>query len=288
VTILRPSKSLGQNFLVDPLHQARIVAAADLARDDAVLEIGAGDGFLTALIAAQAGRVVAVELDERLISVLRRRFSAQAHVLVLHGDILEMDIGEVMRTGVGDVQDSSLDADAGTRFKVVANLPYYITGAVIRKLLELEDPPGLSVLTVQREVAERIVADPPHMSLLAVSVQFYCFGEIVDRIPASAFRPSPRVESATVRLLQRADPMFPGLQVEDFFKVTRAGFCQPRKQLRNSLALGMRVSPNVATAWLQAAGISPQRRAETLTLEDWGRLTEAVTRESDEVLAARH
>jgi len=288
VTILRPRKSLGQNFLVDPLHQARIVAAADLVRDDAVLEIGAGDGSLTALIAAQAGRVIAVELDERLIPLLRRRFSAQTQVLVLHGDILEMDIGEVMRTGVGDVRDPSWAADERPRFKVVANLPYYITGAVIRKLLESDAPPNLSVLTVQREVAERIVAGPPHMSLLAVSVQFYCFGEIVDCIPPSAFRPSPKVESATVCLRRRDEPMAPTLQVEHFFKVARAGFSQPRKQLRNSLALGMGVSANVATAWLQAAGISPQRRAETLTLEDWGRLTEVVTRESYRALPALH
>jgi 16S rRNA (adenine1518-N6/adenine1519-N6)-dimethyltransferase len=287
LTTLRPRKSLGQNFLVEPLHQARIVAAAGLVRDDAVLEIGAGDGSLTALIAAQAGRVVAVELDERLIPVLQRRFASQPQVTVLRGDILEMNIGEVMRTG-GGVRDSSLDAGSSSCYKVVANLPYYITGAVIRKLLESENPPSLSVLTVQREVAERIVAGPPHMSLLAVSVQFYCFGEIVDRIPASAFRPSPQVESATVRLLRRAESMYPGLQVEDYFKVARAGFCQPRKQLRNSLALGMRVSANVATAWLQAAGISPQRRAETLSLEDWGRLAGVVTRESDRVLAARH
>jgi 16S rRNA (adenine1518-N6/adenine1519-N6)-dimethyltransferase len=272
---------------VEPLHQARIVAAAGLVRDDAVLEIGAGDGSLTALIAAQAGRVVAVELDERLIPVLQRRFASQPQVTLLLGDILEMDIGEVMRTG-GGVRDLSLDTGTGSCYKVVANLPYYITGAVIRKLLESENPPSLSVLTVQREVAERIVAGPPHMSLLAVSVQFYCSGEIVDRIPASAFRPSPQVESATVRLLRRAEPMYPGLQVEDFFKVARAGFCQPRKQLRNSLALGMRVSADVATAWLQAAGISPQRRAETLSLEDWGRLTGVVTRESDRVLATRH
>jgi 16S rRNA (adenine1518-N6/adenine1519-N6)-dimethyltransferase len=256
-----------------------------LVRDDAVLEIGAGDGSLTALIAAQAGRVVAVELDERLIPVLLQRFASQRHVTVLRGDILEMDISEVMRPG-GGARGSSLGARADFHFKVVANLPYYITGAVIRKLLESESPPDLSVLTVQREVAERIVAAPPRMSLLAVSVQFYCSGEIVDRIPASAFRPSPQVESATVRLLQRAEPMFPRLQVQDFFRVARAGFCHPRKQLRNSLALGMGVSATLATAWLQAAGISPQRRAETLTLEDWGCLSEVVRRASDKILAA--
>jgi 16S rRNA (adenine1518-N6/adenine1519-N6)-dimethyltransferase len=275
VTAFHPTKSLGQNFLVDPVHRARIVAAADLVREDVVLEIGPGDGSLTSLIAAQAGRVVAIELDQRLIPALRERFVSQPHVSVLHGDILAVDIGAAMRPcGVEPTGEASVDGDAGATFKVVANLPYYITAAVIRRLLELPQPPGLLVLTVQREVAERIVADPPDMSLLAVSVQYYCDARIVDRIPAGAFRPPPKVESATVRLLRRRDPLFPHVPAGDFFKMVRAGFCQPRKQLRNSLVRGMGTTPERVTAWLQSAGVSPQRRAETLTLEEWGRLCE--------------
>ena len=275
----RPKKSLGQNFLVDSAHRANIVAAAGLTIEDAVLEIGAGDGSLTALISAQAGRVVAVELDERLIPVLQRRFVCQPHVTVIHGDILEIETGELMRrTGSECASESLREAEpAAVRFKVVANLPYYITAAVIRKLLESADPPGLMVLTVQREVAERIVASPPRMSLLAVSVQYYCTAQVVDRIPAAAFRPPPKVDSAAVLLLRRGEPLFAHLEAEDFFRVVRAGFCQPRKQLRNSLAQGMGVSPAQAVAWLQAAGVTPQRRAETLALEEWGRLSEVVS-----------
>jgi 16S rRNA (adenine1518-N6/adenine1519-N6)-dimethyltransferase len=280
VTIFRPKRSLGQNFLVDPAHRARIVAAADLAREDVVLEIGAGDGALTGLIAAQAGRVVAVELDQRLIPGLKARFAAQPHVTVLQGDILAMEIGDAMRGSNSDLASATApEADAGSHFKVVANLPYYITASVIRKLLELPRPPGLLVLTVQREVAERIAASPPEMSLLAVSVQYYCTAQVVDHIPPGAFRPPPKVESAVIRLLRRREHPFPHLHVEDFFRIVRAGYCQPRKQLRNSLAHGMGASGGQATAWLQSAGVSPHRRAETLTLEEWGRLGEVVTGE---------
>jgi 16S rRNA (adenine1518-N6/adenine1519-N6)-dimethyltransferase len=275
VTTFRPKKSLGQNFLVDPVHRARIVAAADLASYDVVLEVGPGDGSLTSLIAAQAGRLIAVELDQRLIAVLRERFATQPHVTVLHGDILAMDIAEMMRPGgSGPGELPATDEDARCSFKVIANLPYYITGAVIRKLLELPEPPSLLVLTVQREVAERIVAAPPDMSLLAVSVQYYCAAQIVDRIPAEAFRPSPKVDSAAIRLLRRREPLFPHLRTRDFFDLVRAGFCQPRKQLRNSLAHGLGMSSGQASAWLQDAGVSPQRRAETLALEEWGRICE--------------
>jgi 16S rRNA (adenine1518-N6/adenine1519-N6)-dimethyltransferase len=277
VTILHPNKNLGQNFLVDPVHRARIVAAADLVRSDVVLEIGAGDGSLTSLIAAQAGGVLAIELDQRLILRLQERFAAQPHVKVLHGDFLAMEIGEVVRaTGSEPAILAAAGANAAPHFKVVANLPYYITAAAIRKLLELPEPPSLLVLTVQREVAERIVADPPRMSLLAVSVQYYCDAQIVDRIPAGAFRPPPKVESATIRLLRRSNPLCTQVQTGEFFKVVRAGYCQPRKQLRNSLAHGMGTSAGLATAWLQTAGVAPERRAETLTLEEWGRLCEVM------------
>jgi 16S rRNA (adenine1518-N6/adenine1519-N6)-dimethyltransferase len=215
-------------------------------------------------------------VDERLIPALQRRFVFQPHVKVIHGDILELQIDELMRrTGSECASESPREAEPSTvRFKVVANLPYYITAAVIRRLLESADPPGLMVLTVQREVAERIVASPPRMSLLAVSVQYYCTAEVVDHIPAAAFHPPPKVASAAVRLLRRREPLFAWQEEENFFRVVRAGFCQPRKQLHNSLRLGMGISPAQAIAWLEAAGVAPQRRAETLTLEEWGRLSE--------------
>ena len=283
---IRPKKGLGQNFLVDPAHRARIVAAAELTRDDTVLEIGPGPGVLTELIAEQAGRVIAVELDDRLIPLLRNRFANQPHVSIVHADILKVDVGALMSESDGRLRDQRMDewrmANNETRtthhvsrfssYKVIANLPYYLTSAVIRQLLESTPPPERLVLTVQREVAERMVAAPPEMSLLALGVQFYCTGQIVEKIPAGAFYPVPKVDSAVVRLDRRPEPAAPGVTSEAFFRVAKAGFSQPRKQLRNSLAAGLRLAPAAAEAWLTAAGIDPQRRAETLTLAEWGAL----------------
>ncbi len=285
---IHPKKGLGQNFLVDPAHRARIVAAADLTPDDIVLEIGPGPGVLTELIAQQAGRVIAVELDDRLIPFLRDRFASQPHVTIVHGDILKTDVGALMEEfpfsnfEVRFLNGEAADGESAnqkskiknpkSKYKVLANLPYYITSAAIRHLLESTPPPELLVLTVQREVAERMVAAPPEMSLLALGVQFYCTGRIVARIPAGAFYPAPKVESAVVRLDRRAEPAAPGVTADAFFRVARAGFSQPRKQLRNSLAAGLGLAPADVEAWLAAAGIDPRRRAETLTLGEWGAL----------------
>lgn len=263
---IRPRKGLGQNFLVDPAHRDRIIAAAELTRSDTVLEIGPGPGVLTDLLAEQAGYVVAVELDDRLAPWLAERYAARPQVRIIHGDILKLDPGQLVRPAVPE--------DGG--YKVVANLPYYITGAVIPHLLEAALPPTLAVLTVQREVAERMTAAPPDMSLLALGVQFYALPQIVDRIPAGAFYPVPKVDSAVVRLRRRAAPAVPGLAPESFFRVARAGFSQPRKQLRNSLAAGLHIAPVQAQDRLAAAGIDPQRRAETLALAEWGALARAV------------
>jgi 16S rRNA (adenine1518-N6/adenine1519-N6)-dimethyltransferase len=253
---VRPRKGLGQNFLVDPVHRARIVECARLARDDAVLEIGPGRGEMTELIAAQAGRVIAVELDDRLIPLLNAQFQGR-NVEVIHGDILETDVGRLMAV-----------ADA-VPYKVVANLPYYITGAAIRQLLESEPAPESLVLTVQAEVAERIVARPPKMNLLATSVQYFARAQLVHRIPAGAFHPVPKVDSAVVRLDRTANRNDDDVSRDLFFRAVRAGYSQPRKKLRNSLAAGLRVSPQAAAAILDASGVDPDRRAETLSIEQW-------------------
>lgn len=267
---IHPKKGLGQNFLVDPAHRARIVAAAELTRDDTVLEVGPGPGVLTELIAEQAGRVIAVELDDRLIPYLREWFTDQPHVTIVHGDILKLDTGD---WGLGMGIPNPQSPIPSPSYKVIANLPYYITSAAIRHLLESTPPPELLVLTVQREVAERMVASPPDMSLLALGVQFYCTARIVGRIPAGSFYPVPKVDSAVVRLDRLAEPAAAGVTAEAFFRVARAGFSQPRKQLRNSLASGMGMAPGDVERWLMAAGIDPHRRAETLTLAEWGAVT---------------
>jgi 16S rRNA (adenine1518-N6/adenine1519-N6)-dimethyltransferase len=258
---LHPKKSLGQNFLVDEGALARVAAAADLTRDDVVLEIGPGLGSLTRHLAVLARRVVAVELDEALLPVLHSVLRPYPNVEVIHGDILELHPSSFI---------------PHPSYKVVANLPYYITSVVIRRLLEAQARPALIALTVQREVAERICARPGEMSLLAVSVQFYAQPRIAARIPAGAFYPRPEVDSAVVRLEVLPQPAVEVADHDHFFRVVKAGFSQKRKQIRNALSSGLQMAPAVVEDYLARARIDPKRRAETLTLEEWGVLAGAV------------
>lgn len=268
-------KSLGQHFLTDDTHLSRIVAAAELTKDDTVLEIGPGPGTLTRLLAAQAGRVIAVELDTRLIEPLRAQFANQPHVEIVHGDILEMDVDELVKVGKEEIATVDMNPQSTIRnpqFKIVANLPYYITSAVLRHILEASVKPTVAVLMVQKEVAERIVAQPGDLSLLAISVQFYAQARIVHRVPAGAFRPPPKVDSAVLRLDLLPEPAVADVDVEKFFDVVRAGFSQKRKQLLNSLSAGLRLSKLEIESRLHTVGIDPKRRAETLSLHEWGEL----------------
>ena len=256
---LHPRKRLGQNFLTDPVALERIVVAADLSADDVVVEVGAGVGTLTRLLARQAKRVIALELDDDLVEILREQTADLPHVEILHGDVLRFSPSDFSPPG----------------YKVVGNLPYYITSAVLRHFLEGEPRPRLMVVTVQREVAERIVARPGEMSLLAVSVQFYGQPRIVARIPAGAFYPPPKVDSAVVRIDVCGKPIpLPGKDVDEaaFFRVVRAGFSQKRKTLRNSLSAGLGLSPATVGDSLEKAGVDPRRRAETLSLREWARV----------------
>ena len=267
---LRPSKGLGQNFLVNEAAIAKIVAAAELTPDDVVLEVGAGLGALTERLAREAGHVVAVELDQRLMPVLRDVLAGCDNVTLVQGDILALDPAALVSTArtqpFGYAQDKP--PVSNSQYKVVANLPYYITSAVLRHLLEARPKPGRMVVTVQREVAQRIVAQPGQMSLLAVSVQFYGRPRLLFRIKPGSFYPSPGVESAVVRIDLYARP--PVQDTDAFFRVVRAGFAQRRKQLRNGLAAGLRRPPDEVAAKLREVGVDPRRRAQTLSLEEWG------------------
>ncbi|MCA9868135.1 MAG: 16S rRNA (adenine(1518)-N(6)/adenine(1519)-N(6))-dimethyltransferase RsmA [Anaerolineae bacterium] len=261
---ITPKQSLGQNFLYDEGLLGRIVAAAELSPGDAVLEVGPGLGALTRQLAQVAGRVVAVELDDRLLPVLRYELSPFSHVAIVHADILSFDPA------------AWFDAP----FVVVANVPYYITGAILRHLLEGRPRPRRLVLTVQREVAERLAATPPKMSLLAVSVQYYGSVKVAGAVKAGAFWPRPEVDSAVIRvdveerfLSREAGEQESRGNEEAFFRVVRAGFSQKRKQLKNNLRrLGL--SDEVIAAALGEAGIDGRRRAETLTVEEWEQLTQ--------------
>ena len=260
---LRPDKSLGQNFLVEEGALAKVAAAAEIAPEETVLEIGPGLGSLTRHLAAVARRVVAVELDPDLLPALAAVLKPHANVGVVQGDILTLPL-------------QSLGLPPG--YKVAANIPYYITSAVIRHLLEAESRPACIVLTVQREVAERVCAQPGDMSVLAVSVQFYSVPRIVSRIPAGAFYPRPNVDSAVVRLDVLPRWAVDAKDSEVFFRVVKAGFSQKRKQLRNALSGGLQMSGEQVEAWLGRAGVDPRRRAETLALEEWAALSESLHR----------
>jgi 16S rRNA (adenine1518-N6/adenine1519-N6)-dimethyltransferase len=260
---IAPKQGLGQNFLYDEGLLARIAAAAELSPDDAVLEIGPGLGALTRQLAQAAGRVVAVELDDRLLPVLRYELEPFANVEIVHGDILSFDPA------------SQFDGP----FVVVANVPYYITGAILRRLLEEKPRPRRMVMTVQREVADRLTARPPDMSLLAVSVQYYGSIKLVGAVKAGAFWPRPEVDSAVIRV--DVDERFlgrgegeqgrKGEEEAAFFRVVRAGFSEKRKQLKNNLRrLGL--TDEAIAAALEAAGVDGRRRAETLNVGEWQQL----------------
>jgi 16S rRNA (adenine1518-N6/adenine1519-N6)-dimethyltransferase len=273
---VRAKKSLGQNFLHDRSYLAQIVEAAELSSHDLVLEIGPGTGSLTQELSAAAGGVVAVELDDRLIVPLRAQFATQfERVQIVHGDILELDPpGLVEQLALQMQEYAKLPAGvdvAAPSYKVAANLPYYITSAVLRQLLEARRPPRLAVVLVQLEVAQRICAQQGDMSLLAVSIQYYARPQFVQRVPAGAFRPVPKVDSAILRLDVYTQPLV-NVDPSRFFHVVRAGFGQKRKQLLNSLSAGLgRSKVDVGTA-LGCAAIDPSRRAETLSLEEWAAL----------------
>ena len=252
---LRPSKGLGQNFLQDNHVLQKIVSAADLGPAEAVLEIGPGLGSLTRYLALSARSVIAVELDRKLFPALETVLAPYKNVRLVQGDILKLNPAELMAT---------------PGYIVVANIPYYITSMVIRHLLEAKQRPRRLVLTVQKEVAERICAGAGEMSLLALSVQVYGRPVIGTYIPAEAFYPPPKVDSAVLCIEIYSHPIIPADKLDKFFVLIKAGFSQKRKTLRNALSGGLRIAPVESETLLSAAGIDPMRRAETLSLEEWG------------------
>ncbi|HZQ11167.1 MAG TPA: 16S rRNA (adenine(1518)-N(6)/adenine(1519)-N(6))-dimethyltransferase RsmA [Anaerolineae bacterium] len=254
-----PRKRFGQHFLADRNIVNKIVRTAELEPSSVVLEIGPGLGHLTRALAQAGAQVVAVEVDRELAARLRTEFAETPNVHIVEGDVLTQAPIEWLR-----------EAGRQPPYIVVANLPYYITSAILRYLLEAPIPPTRLVVMVQREVAQQIVAQPPHLNLLAVSVQFYGTPRLVDIVPAGAFYPRPKVDSAILRV--DVTPRRAAIDSARFFQLVRAGFGAKRKQLRNALANGLALTNDQAAALLQRAGIDPTRRAETLTLDDWERL----------------
>lgn len=256
---LRADKALGQNFLQDESALEKIANAAEILEDDCVLEIGPGLGSLTRYLAVSAKKVTAVELDHDLLAPLQAILQPYQNVRVVHGDILKLSISELVDQ---------------PNYIVAANIPYNITSAIIRHLLEGNVKPRRVVLTIQKEVAERICAKPGDLSLLALSVQVYGKPSIAAKIPAGAFHPAPKVDSAILRIDIYDEPLIPNDLSNIFFKLIKAGFSQKRKTLRNSLSSGLHIPATEAETLLASAGINPMRRAETLSIEEWKLLCE--------------
>jgi 16S rRNA (adenine1518-N6/adenine1519-N6)-dimethyltransferase len=259
---LHANKSLGQNFLKEAAALEKILAAAEIKSTDTVLEIGPGLGSLTRYLAVSANTVVAIELDPKLIPPLEAILAPHSNVRIVQGDILKLAVDELVQQ-----QD----------YVVVANIPYYITSAVIRRLLESTNKPRRIVLTIQKEVAERICAKPGDLSLLALSVQVYGEPRMTAQIPAQAFFPTPNVDSAILCVDIFSQPRIEREQLDTFFKLTKAGFSQKRKTLRNSLSAGLHISPADTARMLTQTGIDPQRRAETLSIPEWEALCSMFT-----------
>lgn len=247
-------KSLGQHWLNDQASLAAIVDSAEISPEDTVLEIGSGQGSLTKYLLAGAKQVIAVEVDENLAQNLSHQFAVD-NLIVIQADILRFDF-------------TSLPAG----YKIVANIPYYLTGNLLRILCESENPFSQAALLVQKEVAERAAALPGSMSLLSVSAQFYCQVTTGQVVPAALFEPPPKVDSQILILKYRTRPLFEDIDTKLFFRIVKAGFSQRRKTLENSLSAGLIIAKDQARAKLEAAGVAPDSRAQSLSLDDWYKL----------------
>ena len=281
---IKPARSRGQNFLIEEEVYEKIIKAADLKENDVVLEVGPGLGFLTTRLAKIVKKVVAVELDDKLAEVLRTGLMAQGIYPVKSGDAGILPSAklfdrvknvEVVNSDILKIPPLNLplvkgESPQGRGFKIVANLPYNITSIFLRKFLSAENKPAMMVLMLQKEVAERIIARPPKMSLLAVSVQFYSRSEIVDIVPANCFWPKPEVDSAIVKLKVKSEKL--KVSDKEFFKLVKIGFSAKRKMLKNNLAAGFHISPEEAEERVKKAGFNPKIRAQELSVEDWAKL----------------
>ena len=252
---LRPSKRLGQNFLIDKGVIKKLIRAANLKPKDIVLEIGPGIGNLTQELAKEVKKVIAIEKDPKMVEIFKETLKDYENVELVKGDILKLKIPN--------------------SYKIVGSLPFYLAAPVIRKFLEfVEGKPRQMILIVQKEVGQRICARPPDMSILAVSVQFYAKPEIISYISRKSFWPQPKVDSAIIKIVPSRFrvPVSPQFR-ERFFQIVKIGFSQPRKQLINNLSKGLKFNRGKVKDWLLKNNIRPHQRAETLTIEGWLGLT---------------
>lgn len=292
----RPSKGLGQHFLVNTGVLNKILAASQLDAQDTVIEVGPGLGILTQELARRVARVIAVELDATLAEFLSESLAAYQNTTIVQADILRLDPATLLQTEQGELENRSAERPAlqmdqspdtpmfrrqdQIRYKVVADLPYNIAAPVLRHFLEAPARPDLLVVMVQQEVARRMTAKPGEMSRLSLGVQLYGRPIIVEKVAPRSFYPVPKVNSAIVRIEVFPKPAV-DIPPDELFRVVRAGFSQPRKQLRNTLGAGLGLGTVKVEALLVEAGIDPQRRPQTLLLEEWAALCRVIKEDCD-------
>ncbi len=257
----RPQKRLGQHFLSDPKIAAQIIGALAIKKNDVIIEIGPGGGFLTKELVKHPVKVIAVEKDERLAENLRQWAAAAGikNLEIVNGDALKEIKNQILK-----IKNAPLNLI--DNLKIAGNIPYYITGKLLRIIGDLENKPALAVLTVQKEVAERICARPPKMNLLAAAVQFWAAPKIIGVIPAKHFHPVPKVDSAVIALITRAEPMT-AQEKECYYKFIKAAFAQPRKTLLNNLAAGLKIDKARAAEILKKSGLLPSVRPQDINLK---------------------
>ena len=259
----RPSKGLGQNFLIDKNILKKIISTAEIKTDDTILEVGPGIGTLTAELAQKAKKVISIEKDKTMVEILKETLKDYKNIEVINADILKIN-----------PKTYTLNP-----YKIVANIPYYLTSPLIRKFLEEKNPPQEIILMMQKEVAQRICAKPPSMSLLAVSVQFYAEPKIISYVSKNCFWPAPKVDSAIIKIIPYRSPASgrSPASVQNFFSIVKAGFSQPRKQLAGNLSKLLKLDKKIVESWLLENNIKPIQRAETLSIENWKNLTKSLS-----------
>lgn len=262
---LRAKKSLGQNFLKEEAVLRKIVEAAKISGNDVVIEIGPGQGSLTKKLAEICKKVIAIEIDDRLVPILQKKFKDISNVEIIHEDILKINLPKLLIT-------NNLQF---TTYKVVANIPYYITAPIIRLLLETKYPAKEIILMVQKEVAERIVAQKGEMSILAVSVQYYAAAEVLFTVSRSAFDPAPEIDSAVIRIIKNnKQEKITKEETKKFFRIVKAGFSAKRKTLVNNLSNSLQFDKKKIEDKLLSIGFMANTRAQEMGVEDWQKLTD--------------
>jgi len=257
---IRPLKKLGQNFLINEKAADKFIEALQLSKEDVVVEAGSGTGFLTEKLSQRAKTVIAIEKDEKMVEISKENLKNLKNIKFIKGDILK---------------ESDKEISGVSSYKLCGNIPYYITSALIRKFLECEKKPESMVLIIQKELAQRITASPPKMSMLAVSVQFYSKPKTITYVSKKNFWPSPKVDSAILRITPLINAGKKPINADLFFKIVKAGFSHPRKKILNNLSKVLKLNKEETKLQLIKNSIDPGRRAETLNIEEWKRLTKS-------------